>query len=132
MKRILLAAVCAALMMAASAATTPLYLDESLPIEQRVENLLDLKAITTTEIHHFERKQHSFHSLLKEMTYQYREWKHEVPEWRLDWELSLSDRQVKEILALRQIWHPSHGMQTVHFNRIRTESVVCSLWEVGL
>ncbi|MBR6432643.1 MAG: glycosyl hydrolase, partial [Muribaculaceae bacterium] len=40
MKRILLAAVCAALMLAASAATTPIYLDESLPIEQRIDDLL--------------------------------------------------------------------------------------------
>ena len=80
----------------------------------------------------YERKQHSFHALLKEMTWQYREWKHEEQEWRLDWELSLSDRQVKEILALRQIWHPSHGMQTVHFNRIKSEPGIFSLWEVGL
>ena len=40
MKRILLAAIAAASVMMASAATTPIYLNESLPIEQRVNDLL--------------------------------------------------------------------------------------------
>ena len=80
----------------------------------------------------YERRQHSFHSLLKEMTYQYREWKHYDPEWRLDWELSLSDKQVKDILGMRQIWHPSHGLQTIHFTKLKTEQGICSLWEVAL
>ena len=40
MKRILLAVLAAALVMMAQAATTPIYLDESRPIEERVNDLL--------------------------------------------------------------------------------------------
>ena len=40
MKKLLLAAMVAASMLVASAATTPIYLDESRPIEQRVDDLL--------------------------------------------------------------------------------------------
>ena len=80
----------------------------------------------------YARQQHSFHVLLKEMLFDYRAWKHYDPEWRLDWELSLSDRQVQDILARKQIWHPSHGMQQVHFQNLRTENGVFSLWEVSL
>ena len=40
MKKLLLAALVAASMLVANAATTPIYLDESLPIEQRVNDLL--------------------------------------------------------------------------------------------
>ena len=40
MKKLLLAALVAASMLVASAATTPIYLDESKPIEQRVDDLL--------------------------------------------------------------------------------------------
>ena len=80
----------------------------------------------------YERRQHSFHTLLKEMIYHYRKWKHYDPEWRLDWELSLSDKQIQDILAMRSIWHPSHGMQTVHFPNLKTENGIFSLWEVAL
>lgn len=80
----------------------------------------------------YERRQHSFHTLLKEMTYHYRAWKHYDPEWRLDWELSLSDQQVQDILAMKQIWHISHGLQTIHFPNLKTENGIFSLWEVAL
>lgn len=80
----------------------------------------------------YERWQHSFHTLLKEMTYHYRAWKHYDPEWRLDWELSLSDQQVQDILAMKQIWHISHGLQTIHFPNLKTENGIFSLWEVAL
>lgn len=80
----------------------------------------------------YERAQHSFHVLLKEMLYQYRAWKGYDPEWRLDWELSLSDKQIQDILARKQIWHQSQGMQQVHFQNLKTENGVFSLWEVSL
>ena len=80
----------------------------------------------------YERQQHSFHALLKEMLFQYRTWKGYDPEWRLDWELSLSDSQVQDILSRKQIWHPSQGMQAVHFKNLKTENGVFSLWEVAL
>ena len=80
----------------------------------------------------YARQQHSFHILLKEMLYQYREWKGYDPDWRLDWEISLSDKQVQDILAKKQIWHPSQGMQTVHFVDLKTEEGVFSLWELSL
>ena len=43
----------------------------------------------------YERQQHSFHVLLKEMLFDYRSWKGYDPDWRLDWELSLSDKQIQ-------------------------------------
>ena len=80
----------------------------------------------------YERSQHSFHVLLKEMLYDYRAWKGYAPEWRLDWELSLSDKNIQDILAMRQIWHHSQGLQTIHFPNIRTENGIFSLWEISL
>ena len=80
----------------------------------------------------YARQQHSFHMLLKEMLYQYRSWKNYDPDWRLDWEISLSDRQVQDILARKQIWHQSQGMQTIHFQSLKTENGVFSLWELSL
>ena len=80
----------------------------------------------------YERQQHSFHMLLKEMLYQYRTWKGFEPEWRLDWELSLSDVQIQDILSRKQIWHPSQGMQSIHFQTLKTENGIFSLWEVSL
>lgn len=80
----------------------------------------------------YERRQHSFHVMLKEMTTQFRAWKHYDPEWRLDWEISLSDQQVQDILAMKQFWLPSQGLQSVHFQSIKTESGVFSLWEISL
>ena len=80
----------------------------------------------------YEKQQHSFHVLLKEMLLDYRAWKGYDPEWRLDWEISLSDKQVQDILARKQIWHQSQGMQQVHFHNLKTENGVFSLWEVSL
>ena len=70
----------------------------------------------------YERQQHSFHVLLKEMLYDYRAWKGYDPDWRLDWELSLSDKQIQDILARKQIWHQSQGMQQIHFQNLKTEN----------
>lgn len=50
----------------------------------------------------------------------------------MDWEISLSDQQVQDILSMKQLWHPSQGLQTVHFQSIKTESGVFSLWEISL
>ncbi len=80
----------------------------------------------------YERQQHSFHVLLKEMLYDYRAWKGYDPDWRLDWELSLSDQQIQNILVRKQIWHQSQGMQQIHFQNLRTEKGTFSLWEVSL
>ena len=80
----------------------------------------------------YERQQHSFHVLLKEMLCDYRAWKGYDPDWRLDWELSLSDRRIQDILARKQIWHRSQGMQRIHFANLKTENGVFSLWEVSL
>ena len=80
----------------------------------------------------YERQQHSFHVLLKEMLFDYRSWKGYDPDWRLDWELSLSDKQIQDILARKQIWHQSQGMQQIHFQNLKTENGVFSLWEVSL
>ncbi len=80
----------------------------------------------------YARQQHSFHMLLKEMLYQYRSWKGYDPDWKLDWEISLSDKQVQDILARKQIWHQSQGMQTIHFQTLKTENGIFSLWELSL
>jgi superfamily II DNA or RNA helicase len=79
-----------------------------------------------------ERQQHNFHMLLKEMLFEYETWKGHNPDWRFDLELSVSDKHIHDILSMRQIWHPSQGIQTVHFPNIRTENGVFSLWEVSL
>lgn len=79
-----------------------------------------------------ERQQHNFHMLLKEMLFEYETWKGRNPDWRFDLELSVSDKHIHDILEMRQIWHPSQGVQTVHFPNIRTENGVFSLWEVSL
>ncbi len=80
----------------------------------------------------YEREQHTFHMMLREMTCQYRVWKHYDPEWRLDWALSLSDSQVQNILSMKQFWHPSQGLQAIHFQSIKTENGIFSLWEISL
>ena len=79
-----------------------------------------------------ERQQHSFHMLLKEMLFQYQTWKGYHPDWRFDLELSVSDPTIRNILDIRQFWHPSQGMQAIHFPNLRTEDGVFSLWEIAL
>lgn len=79
-----------------------------------------------------ERQQRNFHMLLKEMLFEYETWKGNNPDWRFDLELSVSDKHIQDILEMQQIWHPSQGVQTVHFPNIRTENGIFSLWEVSL
>ena len=79
-----------------------------------------------------ERQQHSFHMLLKEMLFQYQTWKGYHPDWRFDLELSVSDPTIRNILDIRQFWHPSQGMQAIHFPNLRTEEGIFSLWEIAL
>lgn len=79
-----------------------------------------------------ERQQHNFHMLLKEMLFEYETWKGNNPDWLFDLELSVSDKHIQDILDMQQIWHPSQGVQTVHFHNIRTENGIFSLWEVSL
>ena len=98
---------------------------------QHIQNVIhENKTLVSDE--DYERQQHSFHVLLKEMLYDYRSWKGYDPDWRLDWELSLSDKQIQDILSRKQIWHQSHGMQQIHFQNMKTENGVFSLWEVSL
>ena len=98
---------------------------------QHIQNVIhENKTLISDE--DYERQQHSFHVLLKEMLYDYRSWKGYDPDWRLDWELSLSDKQIQDILSRKQIWHQSHGMQQIHFQNMKTENGVFSLWEVSL
>lgn len=80
----------------------------------------------------YERQQHSFHMLLKELLFQYGTMHGDPPDWRLDWEVSLSDKKVQEILGRNQIWHQSQGMQEIHFDNLKTEKGIFSLWEVSL
>lgn len=98
---------------------------------KQIQNVIhEEKTLSTDE--GYARRQHSFHVLLKEMLLEYRAWKGYDPEWRLDWELSLSDKQVQDILSRKQIWHQSQGMQQIHLQNLKTENGVFSLWEVSL
>lgn len=79
-----------------------------------------------------ERQQHNFHMLLKEMLFEYETWNGNHPDWRFDLDLSVSDKRIQDILAMRQLWHPNQGIQAVHFSNLRTENGIFSLWEVSL
>ena len=79
-----------------------------------------------------ERQQHNFHMLLKEMLFEYETWHGNHPDWRFDLDLSVSDKRIQDILAMRQLWHPNQGIQAVHFSNLRTENGIFSLWEVSL
>lgn len=67
------------------------------------------------------RTQHKFHMLLKEMLFEYETWKGYTPDRRFDLELSVSDKRIHAILSMRQLWHPSNGIQTIHLLNIRME-----------
>lgn len=79
-----------------------------------------------------ERTQHKFHMLLKEMLFEYETWKGYTPDRRFDLELSVSDKRIHDILSMRQLWHPSNGIQTIHLPNIRMEEGIFSLWEISL
>lgn len=79
-----------------------------------------------------ERKQHSFHKMLKDMIYEYDLWKGYDVDERYDLDISVSDPKIQRIINLKQIWHPSKGVQDVHFDEIKIESGVFSLWEISL
>ena len=96
-----------------------------------IQDVIHEDKTLTTDID-AERQQHSFHMLLREMLYQYRAWKGYDPDWRLDLELSVSDPMIRDILDLRQFWHPSQGMQAIHFPNLKTEDGIFSLWEIAL
>lgn len=98
---------------------------------QAVQNVLHEEKTLETDAA-AERQQHNFHMLLKEMLFEYETWKGNNPDWRFDLELSVSDKHIQDILEMQQIWHPSQGVQTVHFPNIRTENGIFSLWEVSL
>lgn len=79
-----------------------------------------------------EMQQHNFHMLLKNMLFEYETWKGHEPDWRFDLELSVSDKRIHDLLEMRQLWHPSQGIQVAHFPNLRTENGIFSLWEVAL
>ena len=79
-----------------------------------------------------EMQQHNFHMLLKNMLFEYETWKGHKPDWRFDLELSVSDKRIHDLLEMRQLWHPSQGIQVAHFPNLRTENGIFSLWEVAL
>lgn len=79
-----------------------------------------------------ERRQHSFHMLLKNLMYEYDLWKGYSVDKRFDLEISVSDPNIQRILNLKQIWHPNNGVQDVHFVDMKSETGTFSLWEISL
>ena len=79
-----------------------------------------------------ERRQQSFHSILRTMLMEYFTWKKIDYDMVIDMELNVSDRRIQDLLAATQLWHPKIGAPAFGIDGINAERGFWSLWEISL
>ena len=87
---------------------------------------------TLTPDSQFEKQQQAFHSVLRNMLAQYRDWKGYVTDSLFDLELSVSDPQIQMLLGDKIVWHPKDGMPVFEVSGVNSEDGIWSLWRIAL
>lgn len=87
---------------------------------------------TLTPDSQFEKQQQAFHSVLRNMLAQYRDWKGYVTDSLFDLELSVSDPQIQMLLGDKIVWHQKDGMPVFEVSGVNTEDGIWSLWRIAL
>lgn len=114
------------------------YTDElGKDMEKQVEQAVKIRDIirdekTLAPDSQFEKQQHAFHSVLRNMLSQYRAWKGLDTDSLFDSELSVSDPQIQRLLRHKFVWHQKNGMPVFEVKGVNTEDGIWSLWCIAL
>lgn len=114
------------------------YTDElSKDMVKQVEQAVKIRDIikdekTLTPDSQFEKQQLAFHSVLRNMLSQYRDWKGLDTDSIFDLELSVSDSQIQMLLKDKSVWHHKDGMPVFEVRGVNTEDGIWSLWCIAL
>ncbi|MDP3057923.1 MAG: helicase-related protein, partial [bacterium] len=114
------------------------YTDElGKDMEKQAEQATKIRDIirdekTLTPDSQFEKQQHAFHSVLRNMLSQYRAWKGVGTDSFFDSELSVSDPQIQMLLRDNFMWHQKDGMPVFEVKGVNTEDGIWSLWCIAL
>ena len=114
------------------------YTDElGKDMEKQVEQAIKIRDIirdekTLAPDSQFEKQQQAFHSVLRNMLFQYRTWKGFDTDSLLDLELSVSDNQIQMLLKDNFVWHQKDGMPMFEVKGANTEEGMWSLWRIAL
>jgi len=114
------------------------YTDElGKDMEKQVEQAVKIRDIikddkTLTPDSQFEKQQQAFHSVLRNMLFQYRNWKGLDTDSFFDLELSVSDPQIQMLLKDKFVWHQKDGMPVFEVRGVNTEDGIWSLWCIAL
>ena len=114
------------------------YTDElGKDMEKQVEQAVKIRDIikdekTLTPDSQFEKQQQAFHSVLRNMLSQYKEWKGVDTDSIFDLELSVSDPQIQMLLKDKFVWHQKDGMPVFEVRGVNTEDGTWSLWCIAL
>jgi len=87
---------------------------------------------TLTPDSQFEKQQQAFHSVLRNMLAEYRDWKGYVTDSLFDLEVSVSDPQIQMLLGDKIVWHQKDGMPVFEVSGVNTEEGIWSLWRIAL
>lgn len=87
---------------------------------------------TLTPDSQFEKQQQAFHSVLRNMLFQYRYWKGFDNDSLFDLELSVSDSQIQMLLRDKFVWHQKDGMPVFEVKGVNTEDGLWSIWCIAL
>ena len=87
---------------------------------------------TLTPDSQFEKQQHVFHSVLRNMLSQYRSWKGYDQPTFFDLDLSVSDPQIQMLLGDKIVWHRKDGIPVFEIKGTNTEDGIWSLWRIAL
>ena len=114
------------------------YTDElGKDMEKQVEQAVKIRDIirdekTLTPDSQFEKQQQAFHSVLRNMLSQYRDWKDLDTDSLFDLQLSVSDPQIQMLLRDKFVWHQKDGMPVFEIIGVNTEEGIWSLWCITL
>ena len=87
---------------------------------------------TLTPDSQFEKQQQAFHSMLRNMLFQYRYWKGFDNDSLFDLELAVSDSQIQMLLRDKFVWHQKDGMPVFEVKGVNTEDGLWSIWCIAL
>lgn len=114
------------------------YTDElGKDMEKQVSQAVKIREIirdekTLTPDSQFEKQQQAFHSVLRNMLFQYRAWKGYDVGSLFDLELSVSDPQIQMLLGNEIVWHQKDGLPVFEIRGVNIEDGMWSLWRITL
>ena len=114
------------------------YTDElSKDMEKQVEQVVKIRDIIKDEKiltpdSQFKKQQQAFHSVLRNMLYQYKDWKGLDSNTIFDLDLSVSNPQIQMLLKDKFVWHQNEGMPVFDIVGVKSEEGIWSLWCIAL